>query len=297
MEFYSPGKLLISGEYAVLHGAKALALPTKLGQSLSVESSDKDVQWVAIDRNNHVWFNSDFSSESLDILETSSMKEAQTLRKLLSFCFEMNPSLNLGLKFTTRLEFDRSWGLGSSSTLISNLAKWGGVDPYELMKCHFEGSGFDVAVSMQNHSLLYWLKEGDQPVYQKTKWLPNFKDNLLFIYLGEKQDSQKEVANNKELNPSKELVHRISQLSEEILSCDSLDAFNRCIIEHEELISNYLGRKTIKEARFSDYSGNIKSLGAWGGDFVLATGSSEQLEFFRKKGFDVIFSFDEMILT
>ena len=30
--FYSNGKLLITGEYVVLDGAKALALPTKFGQ-------------------------------------------------------------------------------------------------------------------------------------------------------------------------------------------------------------------------------------------------------------------------
>ena len=35
--FYSNGKLLITGEYVVLDGAKALALPTKFGQSLLVK--------------------------------------------------------------------------------------------------------------------------------------------------------------------------------------------------------------------------------------------------------------------
>jgi mevalonate kinase len=39
--FYSHGKLLISSEYAVLDGAQALALPTKFGQTLKVESTSK----------------------------------------------------------------------------------------------------------------------------------------------------------------------------------------------------------------------------------------------------------------
>jgi hypothetical protein len=34
--FYSNGKLLITGEYLILDGAKGLALPTKMGQNLSV---------------------------------------------------------------------------------------------------------------------------------------------------------------------------------------------------------------------------------------------------------------------
>ncbi|MEQ3661167.1 MAG: GHMP kinase, partial [Flavobacterium sp.] len=36
--YYSNGKLLLTGEYVVLDGAKALAVPTKFGQSLSIES-------------------------------------------------------------------------------------------------------------------------------------------------------------------------------------------------------------------------------------------------------------------
>lgn len=35
--FYSNGKLLLSGEYAVLDGALSLAVPTKYGQLLSVK--------------------------------------------------------------------------------------------------------------------------------------------------------------------------------------------------------------------------------------------------------------------
>ena len=34
-------------------------------------------------------------------------------------------------------------------------------------------------------------------------------------------------------------------------------------------MSELLDTKTIKELLFPDFSGTIKSLGAWGGDFVL----------------------------
>ena len=37
MEFYSNGKLLLTGEYLVLDGANAFAVPTKFGQNLIVE--------------------------------------------------------------------------------------------------------------------------------------------------------------------------------------------------------------------------------------------------------------------
>ena len=35
--FYSNGKLLLTGEYFVLDGAKSLAVPTNCGQDLTVE--------------------------------------------------------------------------------------------------------------------------------------------------------------------------------------------------------------------------------------------------------------------
>ena len=41
MKFYAKGKLLLTAEYAVLGGAKALGLPTKLGQSLDVTKTTK----------------------------------------------------------------------------------------------------------------------------------------------------------------------------------------------------------------------------------------------------------------
>jgi mevalonate kinase len=48
--FYSNGKLLITGEYLVLDGAKAFALPTKFGQSLIIEEgSNKAIQWISYD--------------------------------------------------------------------------------------------------------------------------------------------------------------------------------------------------------------------------------------------------------
>ena len=51
--------------------------------------------------------------------------------------------------------------------------------------------------------------------------------------------------------------------------------------------------KTVKEKYFSDYNGSIKSLGAWGGDFILATRNNKN--YFLEKGFNTVFSFSELI--
>ena len=60
--FYSNGKLLISGEYIVLDGAKSLAIPTKYGQYLIVEPIEENrLFWKSFDEQNKLWYQGEFS--------------------------------------------------------------------------------------------------------------------------------------------------------------------------------------------------------------------------------------------
>ena len=49
--YYSNGKLLITGEYLVLDGAEALALPTKFGQNLIIENASGSISSTFNDEN------------------------------------------------------------------------------------------------------------------------------------------------------------------------------------------------------------------------------------------------------
>lgn len=65
------------------------------------------------------------------------------------------------------------------------------------------------------------------------------------------------------------------------------------------MISNYTGIQRIKDQNFPDFQGEIKSLGAWGGDIVLATASNgkEALEsYFKAKGYEKVIPYAELIL-
>ena len=66
---------------------------------------------------------------------------------------------------------------------------------------------------------------------------------------------------------------------------------------HEILISNLIEQETIKSKLFNDFNGEIKSLGAWGGDFVLATSKTNPTAYFKTKGFDTVISYKEMVLN
>ena len=66
MKFYSNGKLLITGEYAVLNGALSLAIPSKFGQYLDVsENSTKFINWKSKNRDDKVWFECKISIKNL----------------------------------------------------------------------------------------------------------------------------------------------------------------------------------------------------------------------------------------
>ena len=52
----------------------------------------------------------------------------------------------------------------------------------------------------------------------------------------------------------------------------------------------------VKEIHFEDFSGVVKSLGAWGGDFAMVISRNNPKDYFASKGFDTVLSYDEMIL-
>ena len=66
--------------------------------------------------------------------------------------------------------------------------------------------------------------------------------------------------------------------------------------EHEIILSHILEMKTIKESLFHDFNGVIKSLGAWGGDFILVASKENPTAYFKSKGFETILTYEEMIL-
>jgi len=303
MEYFSNGKLLISGEYLVLQGALALATPVRFGQSLNIEygSGLPMIRWQSF-INNIPWFTTDYAVPDLKIIACSDQHTARYLQKLLTAANEMNPEAlrqDIRYEVTAHIGFDIQWGLGSSSSLISNLAWWFDVDPFELLKKVNPGSGYDIACARSDKALFYRLVR-ENPIIEHIQFRPKFKDSLFFVYLGQKQDSLKSVLqfNNDGLQDQMEIDY-ISTISRLMAITESYAEFSNCMDEPEKLLARILNRKTIKAERFADFPSSIKSLGAWGGDFIIVTWNdsrSELEKYFHAKGLTTIFSFDEIIL-
>jgi len=299
--FYSRGKLLLTGEYVVLDGALALALPTKFGQSLKVQPIDsQNIFWKSIDKAGTIWFQNEFNLGK-ELLQQAhhDNKISNNLIQILGVAKQLNPEFLIsdkGFEVTTKLEFPRSWGLGSSSTLINNIADWANVDAYKLLAMTFGGSGYDIACAQNNSPITYQLK-GETRQINQVDFNPEYRDHLFFIHLNKKQDSRKGISMyNSRKDKIKSEIKAINHITINIINCSALSEFETLIAEHEKIISEIIKIKPVKETVFNDYKGAIKSLGAWGGDFILATGNLEDMNYFRQKGYPTIVSFENMIL-
>ncbi|MCB0443201.1 MAG: GHMP kinase [Flavobacterium sp.] len=299
--FYSNGKLLLTGEYVVLDGALALALPTKFGQYLTVEPiSSKQIQWKSFDQDGSIWFDDTFTFNEITHKTFSSENSVRnTLLEILHEAYQMKPDFLLnknGFNIETNLTFQKNWGLGTSSTLINNIGDWLEIDAFELLNKSFGGSGYDIACAQNNAPIIYQLID-NKPFYRKVDFSPNFRDHLFFVYLNKKQSSKSAIANyiNKQ-NEVGKTIEQINKITKSLLSNNDLRTFVYEIEKHENLLSDVLEISTIKEAFFDDFKGVVKSLGAWGGDFVLVVSKNNPTGYFKERGFETLLCYDEMIL-
>lgn len=299
--FYSNGKLLLTSEYLVLDGAKALALPTKFGQDLTVENgANQEIHWISFDYDHDIWFESTFSFQ--DIKEKVSFEnqpEKNTLISILHEAFLLNPiylNNSDGYHIETQLGFPRKWGLGTSSTLINNIAQWLQIDAFTLLKNSFGGSGYDIACAQNNTAILYRLFDG-QPEVEKISFEPQCVSNLYFVYLNQKQSSKSAIASYYAKSKSIEkLLPYFDSITDDLLQRNDFINLSQLLKKHETKMSEVLSLTSIQEELFSDFNGTIKSLGAWGGDFVLAVAAENPTGYFKERGYETILPYAEMIL-
>ena len=299
MEFKSNGKLLITSEYLVMKGATALAIPAKLDQELTIKSTNTDfIYWESFDKNNLIWYKEKFFLEKGSLIyHGKKNKISDLIIRLFDYIHRFNdPKKSIGNEFIWKLNFDRNWGLGSSSTLINNLSKWAKVNPYKLLFSVFNGSGYDIACCDKSNPIIFQKKD-DYLSFSNTTFNPNFLNNLFLVFLNKKQNTQKSVQNFLKNDAHYiEEINQINNIVNGIQNVKDLTAFESLIERHEKIIANILQIPTIQNEKFPKYNcGIIKSLGSWGGDFVLATGDERNMDYFREKGFNTVKKISDLL--
>ena len=299
LQLYSNGKLLITGEYLVLDGAVSLAIPTKFGQSLTIRKGiKKGLSWTGFDFDQQIWLKTHLDYQQIILNQKTADEKVNRLINVLYQAHLMDKTImheQMAFDIETHLTFPRLWGLGTSSTFINNVAQWFRIDAFELLKNTFGGSGYDLACAKNNTPILYRLN-GHLPEVKTVDFNPIFKNYLYFVYLNQKQDSQLAVKAyfNKREKVGKE-IRKISEITKNILETADFKTFCQLIEKHEIIISDVLEQSTIKESLFPDFEGSIKSLGAWGGDFIMVASEENPMVYFKSKGFNAVLTWEEMV--
>lgn len=304
--FYGHGKLLLTGEYFVMDGAEALALPTSVGQSMRVKyrpSYQPTLNWKSFDHAGKIWFESDFEFWHFNSIKNTGSADQEGVSSVLRAVRLQNPHFlrdDVDVFVETKIEFPLEWGLGSSSTFIYNIAQWAYVSPFELLKKTMGGSGYDIACAQAMGPITYQKNDG-KPQWGTAAFDPNFKSELFFVYLGQKQSSPKELKRYQELkiDDKDAIVKEISLITREMITTRELKTFEKLMATHENIVGRALGYDKVKDIHFKDYWGEVKSLGAWGGDFALVTSDrspEETRNYFNSRGFSTLIPYEEIVV-
>ena len=295
---FSHGKLLLTSEYVVLDGALALALPTKWGQEFFVSEHPDGkslINWTALHQGKS-WLSATIDYQNGEVVSTNIPESAAFILKVL---MKVKEHSTIQLKddssysITTNLQFPANFGLGSSSTLMNNLAQWADIDAFELNEICLGGSGYDIAVAQEQSAILYQnLPERN---VQKIDFNPSFKNDLIFIHLNQKQNSREGINLYRSKEKSPQLIDEFSDITKRVLQVQTFEEFSELMVLHEKKLSEFLGIETVKEKYFETCPSFVKSLGAWGGDFVISSKFSGYQDYFSGKGFSSVFSYEDLI--
>ncbi|WP_116106820.1 GYDIA family GHMP kinase [Lewinella sp. IMCC34191] len=305
-EFYGHGKLLLTGEYFVLDGATALAAPTRQGQRFRVRPMLQDSRYDLIWRM-HVPGQSQastfsFTSEDWSHTHLSDDPIRSRLQQLFYAAEQLRPRCTvqlLGQEVDTELEFPTDWGLGSSSTLVWFLARFLEINAYDLLRLSFNGSGYDVACAGVDGPIMYQRRDSD-PIIKPVHFRPDWAASSCFVHRNKKQNSREGIAKYREAAAAAGAKDRISGISKALLDKTSdLRAAASLLEEHEQLIGETLGLSPVKDLLFADFDGTVKSLGAWGGDFVWVLSERPATwvrDYFNERGYPTVIAYNDMLL-
>lgn len=304
--FHKHGKLLLTAEYFILDGVAALAVPTKLGQTFTVataEAGGYNVSWRAYTNTGEVWLREVLHAEDWAGPQDAKREGGKArLCQLFAAAERLRPGCTptqTAVDITTQLGFNQQWGLGSSSTLVAAFAQWLGVNPYALLEATFGGSGYDLACADAAGPILY-ERNGSTPKVTPLDWRPEWVKGTHFVYRNQKQNSREGIRAYRKAGATTAAKKEIGRITTALLQpALHLRAAAQLLREHEQIVGETLGLMPVQQEYFADFPGQLKSLGAWGGDFIWAVSPESDAvvrAYFNERGFGTVIGYEDMVL-
>lgn len=290
--YFAPGKILLAGEYTVLLGMEALAVPVKQGQWLEFfafstpSNQPRILYFKAIDSEGGCWIENKFDLDS-QTWENPISDELESFNKVITMVPWDFWEAQTSYRLETRLEFGRETGLGSSSTFIALMSECFRLDPQKLQEEIFKGSGYDVAVACLGKPLTFWRNEQGAH-FRSWDLQPRLTEDWRVVFLGEKVDSRKSasaIIDGLETMLSepfyKQQFERVLHI---IRDADNTQSIEAALEMYQLLLAQLLEMNTpYKQFNLTPVKqGLCKWLGAWGGDMLLVNNTlfEKELNFF-----------------
>ncbi len=284
---------MLCGEYAVTIGVEALALPVSLGQWMYVWEFDSPgggdrLIWEAKEKDGSTWLNESFALP-LETMEAETEKSSErdrsreVLHSMLSMVAEGFWKTGKSYRIETQLEFDRSSGLGSSSTMVANFARFAGLDAQKVQQKVLGGSGYDVAVAELGKGLVFW-KNAEVANWDAWKLSADLTSKWKIVFLGKKQNSRNALADVKgklmEIEKDDFLMHQLQQVCAAVKMANQVPMLEAGLEMWQAILAMSLGLETpYQHFKFQPSKGGLcKWLGAWGGDMLLINDVFEESE-------------------
>lgn len=284
---------MLCGEYAVIIGVEALALPVSLGQWMYVWEFDSPgggdrLIWEAKEKDGSTWLNESFALP-LEAMEAEAEKSSErdrsreVLHSMLSMVAEGFWKTGKSYRIETQLEFDRSSGLGSSSTMVANFARFAGLDAQKVQQKVLGGSGYDVAVAELGKGLVFW-KNAEVANWDAWKLSADLTSKWKIVFLGKKQNSRNALADVKgklmEIEKDDFLMHQLQQVCAAVKMAKQVPMLEAGLEMWQAILAMSLGLETpYQHFKFQPSKGGLcKWLGAWGGDMLLINDVFEESE-------------------
>ena len=278
---------MLCGEYAVTIGVEALAVPVSVGQWMHVWEFDSPggehrILWEAKDREGASWLNESFALPLGDV-GLEERDERKIIHQLLAMAPENTWKPGKSYRIETQLEFDRSSGLGSSSTMVANFARFAGLDAQKVQQKVLGGSGYDVAVAELGKGLVFW-KNAEVANWDAWKLSADLTSKWKIVFLGKKQNSRNALADVKgklmEIEKDDFLMHQLQQVCAAVKMANQVPMLEAGLEMWQAILAMSLGLETpYQHFKFQPTKGGLcKWLGAWGGDMLLINDVFEESE-------------------